>query len=91
MTRHSCIICLYSHFNRYYNLCDRCNNFIICYHCYKKKQTHQMKQTANDIIWAGPKQVWWKQQNTTPWNALKRTLLERKILLRRPSMLMLIV
>ena len=47
MTRHSCILCLYSHFNRYYNLCDRCNNFIICYHCYKKKQTHQMKQCPN--------------------------------------------
>ena len=43
MSNNSCIICLHEN-NTYYNGCNKCNNFIICKDCIKKKDTHLIQK-----------------------------------------------
>jgi hypothetical protein len=44
---YSCIICLTRTNNKYYNLCNICNNFIICHNCYQDRQTQTLQICCN--------------------------------------------
>jgi hypothetical protein len=58
----SCIICLNDNSRKYYNVCDKCNNFIICKQCFRTKNTHKIvncvhcrqKLIKDDNIIQGP-------------------------------------
>ena len=44
---YSCIICLNRSNNKYYSLCNLCNNFIVCSNCYQNKQTQSLQVCCN--------------------------------------------
>ena len=44
---YSCIICLNRSYNKYYNICDNCNNCIVCNNCYQNKQTQLLQVCCN--------------------------------------------
>lgn len=44
---HSCIICLDNRQNSFYNLCNSCNNFIVCHNCYNDSNIHSITVCPN--------------------------------------------
>lgn len=41
-----CAICLDNFNRRYFNLCNRCNNFYVCHDCYKEPQTQELRNCS---------------------------------------------
>jgi len=39
---YSCIICLCDDSSKFYNVCDKCKNFILCKSCYNTTKTHKI-------------------------------------------------